>query len=115
MLVSELLNKYNFHDSNVVELLHDQQDLIFKLDFCNWEQKDYVEGDEDIKEMYLKFKNIKNFVWDSPKTERDIDYDTILDITYINRNVKIILEDEDISIVKFTCDSVEAYDSTVRL
>lgn len=107
MFVSELLNKYDFHDSNVIQLFHEENNLIMKLDLCMWKQKDYEEGEDELKEVSIEFKDVKRFVWDSEKDEEDIDYDTILEFSCKGKHIKIVLEDEDISIITFQCVSVE--------
>ena len=107
MLVSELLSKINFHDSNVIELCHKENNLIMKLDLCMWKQKDYKEGEDELKEVSIEFSDIERFVWDSEKDEEDIDYDTILEFSYDGNNVRIVLDDDDISIVTFECFYVE--------
>lgn len=107
MLVENLINKINFNDSCVNKLFCENGSVILNIDLCMWKQKEYKEGEPELKEAVLKFVNIKNYNWNSEKTEKDIDYDSIIDITYDGSIVKIILEDEDISIVTFQCREVQ--------
>lgn len=107
MKVKDMVENINFHDSNVIELLYENNIVKLKLDLCMWQQKDYKEGDDEIKEILLVFEAVEDYIWDSLKTEKDIDYDTILDISYNNGILKIILQDGEISIITFKCDRVE--------
>lgn len=102
-----MVENINFHDSNVIELLYENNIVKLKLDLCMWQQKGYKEGDDEIKEILLVFEAVEDYIWDSLKTEKDIDYDTILDISYNNGILKIILQDGEISIITFKCDRVE--------
>lgn len=107
MKVKDMVENINFHDSNVIELLYENNIVKLKLDLCMWQQKGYKEGDDEIKEILLVFEAVEDYIWDSLKTEKDIDYDTILDISYNNGILKIILQDGEISIITFKCDRVE--------
>ena len=49
---------------------------------------------------------MEDYIWDSDKAEADIDYDTILDISYNNGSLKIVLEDNGVLIVTFKCNVV---------
>ena len=55
----------------------------------------------------MRFLNSSNYNWDSEKREEDIDYDTIIDITCKEGTVKIVLEDEDVSVLTFECNEVQ--------
>lgn len=107
MLINELLNKIDFHDSNVISLYHKENNLIIKLDLCMWKQKSYKKGEKELKEISLKFSNVEQFKWDSEKYEKDIEYETILNFSYDGKMAKIVLEDDNISIITFKCSCVE--------
>lgn len=107
MKVKDMVKNINFHDSNVIELLYENNMVKLKIDLCMWQQKDYKEGDSELKEVLLVFDAVENYVWDSLKTEKEIDYDTILDMSYNDRILKIILLDNEISIITFKCDKVK--------
>lgn len=107
MRTDELIKKINFHDSNVIELFREGGKVRFRIDLCMWKQKEYKEGTDEIKEIILEFNMITDYMWDSSKAESDIDYDTILELSYNDGVVKIVLEDEDISIVTFKCNDVK--------
>ena len=106
MLVTELVKKINFNDSCVNKLVHENDMVILNLDLCMWKQKEYHDGEPELKEVVLEFMNSTNYNWDSEKREEDIDYDSIIDITYEESTVKIVLEDEDVSILTFECSEV---------
>lgn len=107
MLVTELVKKINFNDSCVNELICANGTVILDIDLCMWKQREYQDGDPELKEVILKFLNSTRYNWDSEKTEKDIDYDSIVDITYKESIVKIVLEDEDVSILTFECSEVQ--------
>lgn len=107
MLVYDLLRKYNFHDSNMIEIIHKNNKLILRIDFCRWKQKDYENGEDELKEISLEFDNVKDFVWNP---EKIVDYDTILDFTYVGEKVKIVLFDNEVLIITFACKTVYYYE-----
>lgn len=109
MKVKDMVENINFHDSNVIKLLYENNIVKLKLDLCMWQQKDYKEGDSEQKEILLVFNAVEDYIWDSLKTEKDIDYDTILDMSYNGGIVKIILLDGEVSIITFKCDEVKIY------
>jgi len=106
MYVKDIIEKINFHDSNVIELIHENNKVKLKVDLCMWKQEGYKEGDDELKEVTLGFDAVEDYVWDSDKTEADIDYDTILKISYSNGILKIVLVDGGVSIVNFKCKAV---------
>ena len=107
MQIEDIIQKYNFHDSNVIELFHDNNTIKLKIDLCMWKQEGYKEGDDEIKEVLLVFDSVADYIWDSDKTEIDIVYDTILEILYNNGILKIVLSDDGTSIITFKCNTVE--------
>ena len=109
MKVKDMVENINFHDSNVIELLYENNIVKLKLDLCMWQQKYYNEGDSEQKEILLVFNTVEDYIWDSLKTEKDIDYDTILDMSYNDGIVKMILLDDEVSIITFKCNEVKIY------
>lgn len=99
MQIEELIKKISFHDSSVVELFREDDKLRIKIDLCMWMQEGYKEGEDEIKDIILEFDKVTDYVWDSDKAESDIDYDTILELSYNDGILKIILLDEGISII----------------
>ena len=106
MLVTELITKINFNDSCVNELVYTNDMVILNIDLCIWKQKKYQDGELELKEVILKFLDVTDYNWDSKKREIDIDYDSIINITCKENTVKIVLEDEDVSILTFKCNEV---------
>lgn len=107
MLVTELVKKINFHDSCVNELVYANGIVILNIDLCMWKQKEYQDGKPELKKVTMKFLNSINYNWDSEKREKDIDYDSIINITCEENTVKIVLSDEDVSMLTFECREVE--------
>ena len=107
MLISELVRKINFNDSCVNELAYTNGMVKLDINLCMWKQKGYKEGEPELKKVILQFINVTNYCWDSEKSEDDIDYDSIIDIAYEKRTVKIVLEDEVVSILTFECSEVQ--------
>ena len=81
--------------------------MILNIDLCMWKQNEYQDGDPELKEVILKFLNSTNYNWDSEKGEDEIDYDSIVDVTCEESIVKIVLEDEGVSILTFECSEVQ--------
>ena len=107
MSVTELIKKVNFNDSCVNELVYTNGTVILNIDLCMWKQNEYQDGDPELNEVILKFLNSTNYNWDSGKREDEIDYDSIVDVTYEESTVKIVLEDEGVSILTFECSEVQ--------
>ena len=107
MQVEEIIRKYDFHDSCVVGILHEMDSIKMKIDLCMWRQQGYRDNEKELKEVTLKFYAVQDYKWDSDKKEEDIDYDTILEIGYNEKIIKIILVDDSVSIITFKCNEVE--------
>ena len=107
MLETELVKKIDFNDSCVNKLVYANGTVILSIDLCMWKQREYQDGASELKEVTLRFLNSANYNWDSEKREEDIDYDTIIDITCKEGTVKIVLEDEDVSVLTFECNEVQ--------
>ena len=60
--------------------------------------------------LFQHCANAENFILEQIPDEEDIDYDTILDFSCKGKHIKIVLEDDDISIVTFQCVSVKFFD-----
>lgn len=112
MYIKELLRKYNFHDSLIEDMSFKNDTLELTINLCNWKQKAYDKQDDEMINISLIFKDIRNFIFDV--TEEKFDYDTILefvceDITNeLYHKVKIVLDgDTNIKIIKFIGREVE--------
>lgn len=107
MQIEDIIQEIDFHDSNVIELLHENNRVKLKIDLCMWKQEGYQDGDDELKEILLEFDSVVDYIWDSDKEETDIDYDTILEISYSNEVFKIVLADDGGSIITFKCNAVK--------
>ena len=107
MKVEEIIKKYDFHDSCVVGISHEIDSIKIKIDLCMWRQKGYIDGDREVKEVILKFYSVQDYKWNSDKKEKDIDQDTIMEISYNKKIIKIILVDDNVSIITFKCTDAE--------
>ena len=107
MQIEDIIQQYNFHDSYVIELIHDNNRVKLKIDLCMWKQEGYKQEDDELKEVLLEFDSVADYKWDSDKAEVDIAYDTILEISYSNGTLKIVLADDGTTIITFKCNTVE--------
>ncbi|MBQ7120405.1 MAG: hypothetical protein IJO09_09340 [Oscillospiraceae bacterium] len=57
MKVCELLKVYDFHDSLMEEIVLNEKRICMRIDFCNWKQDGYREG-EETKEILLVFEDV---------------------------------------------------------
>ncbi len=106
MKVAEMVMRFDFHDSNVIKISSSDNRVEMIIDLCIWRQKWIQDTSEEIKQVKLIFDSIGKFCWLSDKNISAIDYDTILDIDYNNGEMKMVLFDEDVSIVSFKCTDV---------
>ena len=100
------IKEFDFHDSCVNKLEYRDDSIFLDIDLCMWKQNDYKEGQQELKRVVLKFLDVKNYNWDSEKTEEDIDYDSIISATYNENNVKIVMGDDVVSVLSFECSGV---------
>ena len=100
--MNKKIEKIDFHDSNIVEIKRDGDEVRIKLDLCVWKQKIKITNAE-LKEIVIEFYSVKNYIWESDKLESEIDYDTILQFSYNSGNVEIVMTDGCTSVVKFNC------------
>ena len=111
MRISEMLNIYDFHDSLVKKINYNNSEVTFKIELCNWRQKNYNADENEMKTMELVFKDVKDYKFNG--TINTIDDDTILVFECNNRecgNIKVVLEgDRDIKIIEFRGYSVDIF------
>lgn len=107
MQIEYMIKKIDFHDSSVIELLHEKNKVRLKIDLCMWRQEGFEEGDEELKEVLLEFDHVEDYMWEADKAEADIDYDTILEVHYGNGTLKIVLADDRASIITLKCNTVK--------
>lgn len=113
MLVTELVESINFHDSCVNKIVFSNEVVVMNLDLCMWQQKEYKESQPELMEVDVIFFDVTNYNWDSDKSEEEIDYDTIIEIKVEGNKIEVILEDEEVlerskvSILSFECSEVQ--------
>lgn len=107
MTVLELVEKYDFHDSNISMIKLENTELTMLVDVCMWKQKAYMDAEDEICLKTLKFYKVCQFGWKSDKEIIDIEYETIIKFFVNNEHVKIVMDDEGISILEFSSQSVE--------
>ena len=113
MLVTELIKSINFNDSCVNKIVCLNDMVVMNIDLCMWKQKGYKENDPELKEVDVIFCGVTNYNWDSDKSEKAIDYDTIIQIKVEDNKIEIVLEDEEVSkeskvsVLSFECNEVQ--------
>jgi len=114
MNIKELLEQYAFHDSLVEDMSFENNRLEFQIYLCNWKQTTYEKQEDEMKNIRLIFKEIRNFTFKG--TEEKFDCDSIVDFSYeeiIHLNevcykVKLFLDgDTNMKIIEFIGKEVE--------
>ena len=92
MTIQELQNQYNLHDSCIkrIDYSEDEKILVFQIDFCNWDQEWYKEGDPEFVELSLTFKGIEEY--NGPVG--DIDYYSIGNDEVIDGKYFMFIQDD---------------------
>ena len=83
----EKLNKYDFHDSLLEDIIYDyiNKKVTLKIDFCNWKQEGYRDEDEETAMMYLSFEDVTDFIM--PKVS--LNSDEILEFNILEDEIEI--------------------------
>lgn len=109
MFIKELIKQYNFHDSLIEQMELKDNTLKLELELYNWKQE--ICKDEIIN-LTLLFKDIKNFEFDA--TKKEFDCDSVVDFLIEKEMndlycaVKIVLDgDDNIKIIKFIGKEVD--------
>ena len=114
MNIKELLEQYAFHDSLVEDMSFENNRLEFQIYLWNWKQTTYEKQEDEMKNIRLIFKDIRNLIFDV--TEEKFDCDSIVDFSYeeiIHLNevcykVKLFLDgDTNMKIIEFIGKEVE--------
>ena len=114
MNIKELLEQYAFHDSLVEDMSFENNRLEFQIYLWNWKQTTYEKQEDEMKNIRLIFKDIRNVIFDV--TEEKFDCDSIVDFSYeeiIHLNevcykVKLFLDgDTNMKIIEFIGKEVE--------
>ncbi len=94
MTVSELEQKYYFHDSLLDKISIDRQTstVFVFIDFCYWAQKDYNNHSSETGEICLTFSGVKEY----PNLEGELSAFSILDTQCEDNNTwKVAALDDD--------------------
>jgi hypothetical protein len=68
MKLTELLTKYNFHDSSITSVDYNtvMRQTIVIIDFCNWAQDDYIDNSDENIVLKLTFDNVSDISGEKP-------------------------------------------------
>lgn len=63
MTIKELFENYEFHDSLLTKVNFDvdKKELIMDINLCNYEQKDFKEGDDENIDIAIKFSGCESY------------------------------------------------------
>ncbi len=63
MMLSEMNQTFNFHDSFIdsIQFNKQQSEVILEIDFCNWMQRDYKDGEPETSKVQFTFSDVKAF------------------------------------------------------
>ena len=111
MLIREFVNNFDLHDSVVERLFFEQNQLKIEIQFSNWRQKKFVEGEKEIIHMLLIFNDVLKFEITPNKVIVD---NEILEIKlftsegFDDNKLEIILNNEnDILLLKIEASEVD--------
>ena len=92
MTIQELNTQYYFHDSMITNVSYsaETQRLIFIIEFCNWAQEWYKEGEPELLKMEIVFEGITDY----DGIVGDIDYFSILDADIKEGKYHLLIEDD---------------------
>lgn len=108
MTLTEFANKYDLHDSTIEKIEYDKNKKVatFKIDFCQWRQKDFVQGQAENVMIDVNFFAVKEL--ELPNTISKSN--TILDVHLILGNTIeiVVLNDDtdDVFILRIYADDV---------
>lgn len=113
MKLSELSEKYYFHDSSLEDSWFDKEknELILEIELCTWMQDWYSEeSDNDIEIIYLVFRNV---LFSDITEFKPSNYDEILDVDLLTaengrEGIKIHIESaNDFQMITIFAEDVE--------
>ncbi len=113
MKLSELSEKYYFHDSSLEHSWFDKEknELILEIELCTWMQDWYSEeSDNDIEIIYLVFRNV---LFSDITEFKPSNYDEILDVDLLTaengrEGIKIHIESaNDFQMITIFAEDVE--------
>lgn len=84
MTISELCKKYNLHDSLIEGISYDRVKnvIIIDVDFCYWQQEQYINDMKETGKIKLIFSGVLNFNY----TQYPINSDEIISINNTSDN-----------------------------
>ena len=83
------LNNYVLHDSCILKVTKQDNNLTFEIMYCLFMQNNYKEGDPENARIELTFHNVKDY----SNEKNSYDSDEIIEININNDEVTIIAED----------------------
>ena len=83
------LNNYNFHDSGIIGITNEENNIKIEIMYCLFMQEDYKEGDPENAKVELIFNDVSYFRCDKDR----FDNDEILSVNINNNNVVFVVED----------------------
>ena len=111
--LSEMISRYNLHDSLVedIKFFQDEEKLLLDIKLCNWRQPLYQDGEPEVLKLQFIFTRVTKFEIESETMS--IESDEILEITPIKSDIgeaiKIVLHgNEDIKIINVIANEVLA-------
>lgn len=113
MKVSELLDRFSFHDGCVNGIAYADGEVRMSVDMRMYDQASYEDGDAETREAVVTFHDVKGYTWEWDKrSEEELDHDTILELNETDAGVEIILLDEEAhmkskaTLITFSCSDV---------
>lgn len=113
MKLSEVVKKYDFHDSIIenIQYLKEKDEISMNVELCNWRQQWYKEYEPEMIKIKLIFSEVKKY--ETNKTLGTFINDEILKIELLenefqnNEAIKIVLlGGEDVNILKIVATDV---------
>ena len=90
MFIDDFVTKYEMHDSLVLNIVLERNSLILTIDFCFWMQSDYKEGETETGIVKVVFEGVTDYTG----ITGEVDNFSILDMTYVNNVITILICDD---------------------
>lgn len=103
MTAEELINRFYFHDSTIIDMKHRGNALILTIDLCMYMQRNYRDGDPELKRITAEFIGVSDFKTD---TRIAAENSEILEFSFKHNTVKLVLLNDEVSVVEFGCSEV---------
>ncbi len=94
MTITELVKTYNFHDSLITRITHDDllDQLVITIEFSFWAQEGFTEGMPETGMVNLVFHKVEDF--DCSGLNGNVDYFSILDAIADNNKLSLNILDD---------------------